>query len=419
MTEGIEDINALTLYEQLDKWDKIHLPKLKNFELTRKVTNKISQRYDSEQFKTIRFHHALSQNLNNLKASTKNENLQKFYKNIEQEKSNVLAQNINMVKQGFDFNVFNPKKRRKSTKKKSVRQLKRRSITTNNNNRKEQDELWKVGKEIKIRKRIIFDSKRTELKDNIEEFEEIKIEDRTLKLNDLKLEGNYTKVTSFDVYKNIVEKKKKIESNFREQISKLNKDIKAKESKLEELNKELTSLANETERKKTIYFDNYDVIKVIESEIEKSELNFDFQRKTLMKRKIQDLEHIVEKSKKEYYSQKLISDKEIPKLKKKIHICKVELKSLQEILTDVKKENIIYFKNLLKEGVDVRDVGLCWILFRLSELGANVENSDFPKFLDYVSIKYLLEYSDKIIKMNKLKILLDLVRKEKKRFLKV
>ena len=137
MTEGIEDINALTLYEQLDKWDKIHLPKLKNFELTRKVTNKISQRYDSEQFKTIRFHHALSQNLNNLKASTKNENLQKFYKNIEQEKSNVLAQNINMVKQGFDFNVFNPKKRRKSTKKKSVRQIKRRSITTNNNNRKE------------------------------------------------------------------------------------------------------------------------------------------------------------------------------------------------------------------------------------------------------------------------------------------
>ncbi len=96
-------------------------------------------------------------------------------------------------------------------------------------------------------------------------------------------------------------------------------------------------------RKKIIYFDNYDVIKVIESEIEKSELNYDFQRKILMKRKIQDLEHIVKKSRKEYYSQKLISDKEIPILKKKIHICKVELKSLQEILKDVKKENIIYF----------------------------------------------------------------------------
>ena len=419
MTEGIEDINALTLYEQLDKWDKIHLPKLKNFELTRKVTNKISQRYDSEQFKTIRFHHALSQNLNNLKASTKNENLQKFYKNIEQEKSNVLAQNINMVKQRFDFNIFNTEKKRKSKMKKlSTRQLKRRSITMDNINRKEKDELWKVGREIQIRKRIIFDSKRTQIKDNIEEFEEIKIEDRTLKLNDLKLEGNFTKVTSFDVYKNIVEKKKKIESSFREQISKLNKEIKSKEIKLEELTKEFTLLADETEKKKNIFFDNFDVVKVIKSEIEKLDIKTDFQKKTLMRRKVQDLEHIVEKSKKEYHDQKLISDKEIPKLKKKIHICKVELKSLQEIFTNVKKENIIYFKSLLKEGVDVRDVGLCWILFRLNELGAKIEISDFPKFLDYVSIKYLMEYSDKIIKINKLKILLELVRKERKNVIK-
>ena len=91
--------------------------KIQEFWLTRKVTNKISQRYDRDQFRTIRFQQSLSRNLNNLKATTKNENLQKFYKNIEQEKSNVLAQNINMVKQGFDFNVFNPKKRRKSTKK--------------------------------------------------------------------------------------------------------------------------------------------------------------------------------------------------------------------------------------------------------------------------------------------------------------
>ncbi len=131
MSEGIEDINALTLYEQLDKWDKIHLPKLKNFELTRKVTSKISQRYDSEQFKTIRFHHALSQNLTSLKASTKNENLQKFYKNIEQEKSNVLAQNLNMVKQGFDFNVFNRKKKRKSTKKKNISKTIKKKINNN------------------------------------------------------------------------------------------------------------------------------------------------------------------------------------------------------------------------------------------------------------------------------------------------
>ena len=35
-----------------------------------------------------------------------------------------------------------------------------------------------------------------------------------LKLNDLRIEGNYTKVTSYDVYKSIVNNKKKIEKNF-------------------------------------------------------------------------------------------------------------------------------------------------------------------------------------------------------------
>ena len=129
---------------------------------------------------------------------------------------------------------------------------------------------------------------------------------------------------------------------------------------------------------------------------------------------MQDLEHLVEKSKKEYIEQKEISNKKIPLLKNQIRYYKTEV----EILIKVKKENIIYFKNLLKEGVDVRDVGLCWIIFRLNELGAKVEFNDFPKFLDYVNVNYLLIYSDKIIKINKLKILLDLVRNERKNIMK-
>ena len=75
MSEGIEDINALTLYEQLDKWDKTHLPKLENYDLIRKVAKKISQKFDGDQFRTIRFQQSLSRNLNNLKATTKNEKI--------------------------------------------------------------------------------------------------------------------------------------------------------------------------------------------------------------------------------------------------------------------------------------------------------------------------------------------------------
>ena len=420
----------MTLSENLDKWDKLHLPKVDKFpDVIRKISKRLTKEYDYIKTNNLNFKQSLSRNVGRLKTQTKNENLKNFYKNIEQEESNVLAQNINMVKQRFDFNVFNSPKKIKiklkldnlnSKEENSKRNKHRRSLTNGNIDREENDELWKVGNELGIRKRIIFNSKTEKVKDNLDDYEEIKIEDRMLKLNDLRIEGNYTKVTSYDVYKSIVNNKKKIEKNFREQIMKLNNEIRKKENIIEDLNKELAQLTKDTEEKKSTYFDNSEVAKVIKNEIDKLDFKNenDFVKKSKLTSKIKDIENILEKSKNEYLEQKLISDSKIPEIKKNLHILKIEIKSLQEILIKVKKENIIYFKNLLKEGVDVRDVGLCWILFKLNELGAKVEQNDFPKFLDYVSINYLLVYSEKIIIINKLKILLDLVRNERKKIMK-
>ena len=428
MSDSIYDFNALTLSENLDKWDKLHLPKVDKYQnIIRKISKKLTKEYDYIQSNNLNFKQSLSRNVARLKTQTKNENLKNFYKNIEQEESNVLAQNINMVKQRFDFDVFNsPKKIKIKLDKTKLENgnskliIHRRSLTSSNIDKKENDELWKVGNELGIRKRIIFNSKTEKIKDNLDDYEEIKIEDRMLKLNDLRIEGNYTKVTSYDVYKSIVNNKKKIEKNFREQIMKLNNEIRKKENIIEDLNKELAQLTKDTEEKKSTYFDNSEVAKVIKNEIDKLDFKNenDFVKKSKLTSKIKDIENILEKSKNEYLEQKLISDSKIPEIKKNLHILKIEIKSLQEILIKVKKENIIYFKNLLKEGVDVRDVGLCWILFKLNELGAKVEQNDFPKFLDYVSINYLLVYSEKIIIINKLKILLDLVRNERKKIMK-
>ena len=428
MSESIYDFNPLTLSENLDKWDKLHLPKVDKFpDVIRKISKRLTKEYDYIKTNNLNFKQSLSRNVGRLKTQTKNENLKNFYKNIEQEESNVLAQNINMVKQRFDFDVFNsPKKIKIKLDKTKLENgnskliIHRRSLTSSNIDKKENDELWKVGNELGIRKRIIFNSKTEKIKDNLEDYEEIKIEDRMLKLNDLRIEGNYTKVTSYDVYKSIVNNKKKIEKNFREQIMKLNNEIRKKENIIEDLNKELAQLTKDTEEKKSTYFDNSEVAKVIKNEIDKLDFKNenDFVKKTKLTSKIKDIENILEKSKNEYLEQKLISDSKIPEIKKNLHVLKIEIKSLQEILIKVKKENIIYFKNLLKEGVDVRDVGLCWILFKLNELGAKVEQNDFPKFLDYVSINYLLVYSEKIIIINKLKILLDLVRNERKKIMK-
>ena len=138
--------------------------------------------------------------MNRLKRMNKNENIQNFYKNIEQENSNVLAQNINMMKKRFDFNIFKSPSRLKiknlkslSNEKKIKNKKTKKSLSTinlihNENDKKknknsiiikQNDELWKVGNELKIRKRIIHNTK-TEIKDN-EELEEIKIENKMLK----------------------------------------------------------------------------------------------------------------------------------------------------------------------------------------------------------------------------------------------
>ena len=234
MNDSLEESNSERIVEKLDKWDKIHLPKLnKNSDIIETISKKLTNKYDNIQYENINLKQRMSRNIPQFKTLSRNENIQKFYKTIQQEKSNVLAQNINMVKQRFDFDVFNTKNNKlrirfNSEEDKNINQL---SNAKSYSSRTESDELWKVGKEIGIRKRIVLDSNRTEIKDKLEDLEEIKIEDRVFKLNDLKLEGNYTKVTSYDIYKSIVEKKKKLEQNFKQQITKLIKEIKNKEKK--------------------------------------------------------------------------------------------------------------------------------------------------------------------------------------------
>ena len=219
-----DKINSTSLYESLDKWDKMHIPNLKNdANLVKKISFKLKKEYDDIRYDNLNFKKKLSRKLPRLKTLTKNKKIQNFYKNIETENSNVLAQNINIAKKRFDFNIFESTEKNINLDK-----------INNNFKRKENDELWKVGKEIGIRKKIVFNTK-TEIKNDFEEFEEINIEDKILKLNDLKLEGNYTKVTSYDYYKNVLGDKKKIEKNFRNEILKLIKKIKEKENNIENL----------------------------------------------------------------------------------------------------------------------------------------------------------------------------------------
>ena len=103
---NINDSNSYKLFD-LNKWDKSHLPELrKNSILKEQIMEKLSKVFSESHYNNLNFKFTLSRNMNRLKRMNKNENIQNFYKNIEQENSNVLAQNINMMKKRFNFNIF-------------------------------------------------------------------------------------------------------------------------------------------------------------------------------------------------------------------------------------------------------------------------------------------------------------------------
>ena len=76
----------------------------------------------------------------------------------------------------------------------------------------------------------------------------------------------------------------------------------------------------------------------------------------------------------------------------------------------MKEESKNYYYNILKEGIDVRDSGLSWVIYKLFEIDATVEEFQFPKFIDHPSYKYLMEYSKKRLLVAKLNTLIICIR---------
>ncbi len=410
MEESINSFDENNLYKTLDKWDETHVPQVpKNMKFKRTIVRRVSRHFEEDKFKNLNFKQKLSTHLDKEKNQTPGK-IKNFFKNIDEEKSNLVAQNINIMKKKFDFDIFKnpPKNNSMSTNSSSLL----KSMNFSNNKKKEEDELMLVGNEIGIRKKIITIDSGIESAHDVKDYERVSVENEMLRRNDLKLEGNFEHIISFDVYKDIVDDKRKIEVSYRKQIIELIKTMRDKEKLVNDLTKEFEELSENFERKKNKYFDSSSMLKIITESMNKADTSHDFQKRLSFTSQFQELERKNKNLKSEYNNQKAINDKKIPDIKYKISYSKTELKTLRNLLEKLKKENILYFKNLLKEGVDVRNIGICWVLYRLYELGAKVDDHDFPKFLDNNSVNYLKEYTQKIIQLNKLKIIYNLIDNE-------
>ena len=413
---------AMELIESLDKWDKTHINTKKSKKKVNFFESKTITESDNNSIAVLSYKQKTSRNLKHLKTQTQNANIQNFYKKIEEENSNILAQNLNIIKDHFNFDIFKSNENR--IPKRSNTFLIENNNNINNNIKHSLTKTKKLSKQKSLKKKQNKNDKLLKIGNEIEIIkkdgtkiikgeEEVNIENRMLSKNGLILQGNYEKVISFDLYKGIVDDKRKIEKIFHDEILNLKKQIENKEFQIKKITEQLENTQFELENKKNAYFNNQDAFNLIKIQTEKINSTIsDYKIINKFQKKFKEIQNEYEKSLINYKEQKNYNKIAIPKLKSQLKLQKNEFKFLKENLNNLIKENIIYFKNLLKEGIDVRNVGLCWILFRLNELNAKVDKNDFPKFLDYNSIEYLLKYSEKIIKINKLKILYHLIKTE-------
>ena len=75
---------------------------------------------------------------------------------------------------------------------------------------------------------------------------------------------------------------------------------------------------------------------------------------------------------------------------KKIRILHNKIRSLKKELSKIRQRQLSYYYDLLKEGLDCRQEGLCWIIKAIWYLRAEVNPEHFPNFINDHGINFLI-----------------------------
>lgn len=79
------------------------------------------------------------------------------------------------------------------------------------------------------------------------------------------------------------------------------------------------------------------------------------------------------------------------KLKVEIEAIEKEIENAESLRLSLTEELSLHFHNILKEGVDVRNEGLSWVIKEIFMLGEDVSLNYLPEYLDEESINYLFK----------------------------
>ena len=175
------------------------------------------------------------------------------------------------------------------------------------------------------------------------------------------------------------------------------------------INKDNNNEKNNTDEKKNVTEGNEEELKKPElKKNEKEDNKFKLDLLILSKSKLAN------KIKQEKIEKIAILEEKRLSLLNKINICEKELKKFRILHSNVKKELLLHYHLLLKDGKDTRKEGLVWIIQAIWNLKSNVMLSYIPKFLDEKLIIFIFKYASNLNKVKKLeKNLKDLTLKLK------
>ena len=403
-----------TLGFSLDEWDKKHV-KPSNEQTkywNKRLEKKSSKMIEDVKLGTLNFKTQVSKDIDMLKSMKSIKKLESFYKDIEEEKSTVLAQNISVSKKRFDFDIFKNNFKKVITSAIKSPKKEKKTIV------EEEQELAKVGNDLCIMRKIKRMNSQT---NNIEyteckENDEVKIDNRVLRQNDLSLKGKYDQMINQNYYKGIILDKYKMEKMFHDQITQTIKAIKEQKKIINKLSEDIKNIADKYSQTKAQYDtlkDAYEMlVRRCDSRILTSKNKGEFFEETThlqshkndAKNELLNFSHKALGVEQEYYI-------ELPKLRYKLKEAKNDIKCMHQLYNKMIEESKAYYYNLLREGIDVRDSGLSWIIFKLFELEAEVGMECFPKFIDYVSYRYLIDYAKKRLLVAKLNALIVCIKK--------
>ena len=201
-----------------------------------------------------------------------------------------------------------------------------------------------------------------------------------------------------------------------------NKIFKIKED-LKPLNKDLTKIISEIDNLKLDYeiLQNNKTCSIIEKTIKKNLMintlispraNINYLPLLLKRNNIDkkyQIDSILSQHKKNMRSKKNLALMKATQLKEqkkeivnKIKSYEKDLKIFREEKNEIKNELLSHYHTILHEGKDIRKDGLSWVIQAIWNLKSQVLPSYLPTFLDEDSISFLLNFSNKKIKLNEL-----------------